>query len=374
MTRFPAAFVAWRNLSRNRFRSILAGLGILIAVVAIAALGIFGNVLSLGADDAIGNIGNQVIVTPNQDEGYQEISTRDAEAIRRAVDEATVAPIRTDRALVERGTRSSAAQVYGIDNPAAIYEAREGTLPEQHTQGAILGTELAADLQVGTGDPITVSGTTYRVIAVLAEVEAFTPVSANDAVLLPAGTVGASGYDQVVIKADSGTAATRAAEEVRAELNSREQRVSIFELSEITAEINDFFALLEKFLLGIGGISLLVAGVSILNVMLMSTVERREEIGVLRAVGVEKGDVLRMMLFEAVMLGAAGALSGMVVSVLLTVLLYLVTPIELWILLHPTNALYLGLAVAFGIVISLLSGLYPAWKAASERPVDALRE
>nr|WP_259371256.1 FtsX-like permease family protein [Natranaeroarchaeum aerophilus] len=106
----------------------------------------------------------------------------------------------------------------------------------------------------------------------------------------------------------------------------------------------------------------------------MSTVERREEIGVMRAVGVKKDEVLRMMLIEAGLLGLFGAFGGVVVSVLLAAGLYLTTPVELWILLDPANFFYLALAFAFGIGVSLLSGLYPAWKAASERPVDALRD
>jgi len=94
-------------------------------------------------------------------------------------------------------------------------------------------------------------------------------------------------------------------------VNVREERVDLFELAAVVDdEINDFFDLLSTFLLGLGAISLVVAGVSILNVMLMSTVERRQEIGVMRAVGVTRRDVLRVLLAEAGLIGAAGAAAG----------------------------------------------------------------
>jgi len=374
MVKFPAIFVARRNLSRNRLRAILAGLRILIAVVAIAALGIFGNVLSLGAADALGDIGNEVVVTPNADEGYEAISQRQVQSIERVTDEVTVAPIKTQRGLVTRGTASTASQLYGIEDPAAIYEAAEGRLPDRHTQGAILGSSVAEQLEAGEGNVVTIEDTTYRVIAVLEPVESFGPLSADDAVLLPESAVGGSGYEQVVLRGEEAGATSGAAEAVRGELNAREERIDVFELSEITDEIDEFFSLLQSFLLGIGSISLVIAGVSILNVMLMSTVERREEIGVMRAVGVKKGEVLRMMLIEAGLLGLVGAVGGVVVSILLAAGLYLGTTVGLDILLDPTNLFYLGLAFTFGIAVSLLSGLYPAWKAASERPVDALRD
>jgi len=211
------------------------------------------------------------------------------------------------------------------------------------------------------------------VIAILEPVESFTPVSPNDAVMLPESAVGGDGYQQVVIRTDTGAAATASADAVEATINVREDVVEVFELSSILDEINEFFSLLSVFLLGLGGISLFVAGVSILNVMLMSTVERRQEIGVLRAVGVSRWAVLRTILFEATLLGVVGAAAGVLVTVALVAGLYLATPVELWIVLDPTNGLYLLGAFAFGVLISVLGGLYPAWTAANERPVDALR-
>ena len=373
MTRFPALYVARRNLSRNRLRSGLAALGILVGVVAIASLGIFGNVLAVGADDALGDIGTQVIVTPNADAGVSEIDDRTVTEIERVTPAGTVVPLRTDGGLVTRGGESAAATIYGIQNPASVYTAADGRLPERHRQGAIVGADLADSLGARVGDNVDVTGDTYRVIAVLEPVESFTPISPNDAVMLPEDAVGGDGYQQVVIQTETGAAATASAAAVEATINDREQVVDIFELSSILEEINEFFSLLSAFLIGLGGISLFVAGVSILNVMLMSTVERRQEIGVLRAVGVSRRAILRTMLFEAALLGVIGAAAGVVVTVGLVAALYLATQVELWIVLDPTNGLYLLGAFAFGVLISVISGLYPAWSAANERPVEALR-
>lgn len=373
MTRLPALFVARRNLSRNRLRSALAALGILVGVVAIASLGIFGNVLAVGADDALGDIGTQVIVTPNADAGIDSIDQRTVTEIERVTAEGTVVPLKTDGGLVTRGGASAAATIYGIENPDSVYTAADGRLPERHRQGAVVGADLADTLDARVGDTVEVAGDTHRVIAVLEPIESFTPISPNDAVMLPEAAVDGDGYQQVVIRTETGPAATASAAAVEATINDREAVVDVFELSSILEEIEEFFSLLSAFLVGLGGISLFVAGVSILNVMLMSTVERRQEIGVLRAVGVSRRAVLRTMLFEATLLGVVGAIGGVMVTVCLVAVLYLVTPVELWIVLDPTNGLYLFAAFVFGILISVVSGLYPAWKAANERPVDALR-
>jgi len=285
-----------------------------------------------------------------------------------------VIPLYSDRATVTRQGGRTFATVYGIEEPALAYEAAEGRLPERHRQGAILGAGIAEDLDAGAGDTIGIAGSQVRVIAVLVESQTFSPVAPDDAVFLPESAFSADGYAQILVIADSGPAASAAATAIRETVNAREDRVDLFEAAAIVDEINDFFGLLSTFLLGLGAISLVVAGVSILNVMLMSTVERRQEIGVMRAVGVGRRDVLRVLLAEAGLIGAAGAAAGTLLTVLLVAGLVLATPaVDTAIVLDPTNGYYLLLALSFGIGVGLVSGAYPAWKAANERPVEALR-
>ena len=370
----PAVSMASRNLRRNRVRTVLAVLGVCIGVLAVAALGIFGNVLALGADDAIGDIGTQVVVSPNNDAGVESLSDADVASIRRAVGEPAVVPLYSDSATVARQGDQTFATVYGVEEPALAYEAAEGRLPERHRQGAILGAGIAEDLEAGAGDTVEIAGSQVRVIAVLVESQTFSPVAPDDAVFLPESAFSADGYAQALVISDSGAEARAAADAIREEVNSREERVELFELAALVDEINEFFDLLSTFLLGLGAISLVVAGVSILNVMLMSTVERRQEIGVMRAVGVARRDVLRVLLAEAGLIGAAGAAAGTLLTVLLVAGLVLATPaVDAALVLDPTNGYYLLLALVFGVGVGIVSGAYPAWKAANERPVEALR-
>ncbi|SDF21577.1 putative ABC transport system permease protein [Halorubrum xinjiangense] len=370
----PAVSLASRNLRRNRVRTVLAVLGVCIGVLAVAALGIFGNVLALGADDAIGDIGTQVVISPNADAGVESLSNADVASIRRAVGEPAVVPLYSDSATVARQGDQTFATVYGVEEPALAYEAAEGRLPERHRQGAILGAGIAEDLDAGAGDTVEIAGSQVRVIAVLVESQTFSPVAPDDAVFLPESAFSADGYAQALVVSDSGAEARVAADAIREEVNAREERVDLFELAALVDEINEFFNLLSTFLLGLGAISLVVAGVSILNVMLMSTVERRQEIGVMRAVGVARRDVLRVLLAEAGLIGAAGAAAGTLLTVLLVAGLVVATPaVDAALVLDRTNAYYLLLALVFGVGVGIVSGAYPAWKAANERPVEALR-
>ncbi|SFK76500.1 putative ABC transport system permease protein [Halogranum rubrum] len=372
--RSPSLLLARRNLSRNRLRSGLAVLGIVVGVFAIAALGILGTVLELTAADSLGGLGNQVIVSPNADVGSETVSPRDVQQIERIAEGAEVVPLVTGGAVAERGESRTFVTLYGTEEPASLFVAADGELPERHARGAIVGSDVAADLGVGVGRTLTIEGAEYRIVAVLEPQEGISPVSSDNAVILPPAAFVEEEYTQVIVQADSGAEAARIADGIREQLNARDERVDVFELSSIIDQIGDFFDLLSAFLLAIGSISLFVAGVSILNVMLMSTSERREEIGVFRAVGIQKRDVMRMILVEAALLGVVGGVFGVVLAVVGTAALYVfVAEVTLSAVVAVQNGLYLLGAFAFGVVVSLASGLYPAWKAANERPVDAIR-
>ncbi|WP_415382606.1 ABC transporter permease [Halosimplex sp. TS25] len=374
--RLPALLMARRNIGRTKVRSILAALGIVIGVIAIASLGMFGLTLRYQLTENLGSIGNQVMVEPADSEGAPELLTeRDLRQIESlASAEATVAPAQRRFTRVSYGRGSSETRfVMGMDKPGQLFEAREGAIPQPYRSGALVGPNLADQYDLSPGDTISVNGSTERIAAVLSPSQGFGYTNPSNQIVLPTRSFQQRGYDAITITESDSTAANATAMAVRSRLNDRRERVSVRDYSSVADQIGQSFQALNLFLIGIGSISLLVAGVSILNVMLMSTVERRQEIGVLRAVGFQKRDVLKIMLSEAVLLGIMGGIVGVAFSVVAGLVINHFIVGDAMLAFRPGNFVYIGLAFAFGVGTSLLSGLYPAWKAANERPVEALR-
>ena len=371
--RFPSLKMAYRNLSRTKIRSALAALGIIIGVVAIASLGVFGVTLKTSVTGNLGDIGDQVIVTPSNENGVTELTERDIQRIQRTSSTATVTPLKQRIEPVSFGDGTTRRQVLlGVEQPDRIYNATEGRMPDPLRSGVLVGEALAEERDLGPGSTITVNGTEERVKAVVTASGSGIFLDPSNSIIAPT-TSFEGNYDQVVVSETSGEAANDTAMAVRESLNDRQQRVSVQELSSFVEGIRGVFDALNLFLLGIGSISLLVAGVSILNVMLMSTVERREEIGVLRAVGFQKRDVLRVMLAEALLLGLFGGLAGIALSLGAGLLINQLVLSDALAVFRLASLQFILLAFAFGVVASIVSGLYPAWKAASEEPVEALR-
>jgi putative ABC transport system permease protein len=156
--------------------------------------------------------------------------------------------------------------------------------------------------------------------------------------------------------------------------------VSVMSSTSMLSMINSIFSTIQLFLVGIAGISLLVAGVGIMNIMFVSMFERTREIGILKALGMKKRTVLSIFLSESAIIGLLGAVIGIIAGYSLSVVVanvlgsgllggttgsFTITPV-----LTPT--VLLG-AFGFGVGISVLFALYPAWKASKLKPVEALR-
>ncbi|WP_336360987.1 ABC transporter permease [Haladaptatus sp. ZSTT2] len=370
--RFPSVMMARRNLTRNKVRSALAMLGIVIGVLAIASLGIFGNTLQVSVTESLGDIGSEIIVSPAFDEGVSFLNDRDVQNIERAAPGASVTPVAQGQGVVEFSNERQVVQLFGVSRPGDLYEAESGTLPPTLRSGALIGTNLAENLGVRVGNSIMVDGKSYRVTAILAASQAFSPTSASNAVVLPIDEFPAREYDQIVVDAGTGLEANATADAIR-KLNDRDTRYEVFELADISEQITQAFDAIGSFLIAIGAISLVVAGVSILNVMLMSTIERRTEIGVLRAVGVQKVEILGIILVEALLLGILGGVVGIFLSIVAGMAVSQFILGDPWGVFTVANFVFIAQAYGFALGASLLSGLYPAWRAANLNPVDALR-
>lgn len=381
---FPSLLMARRNLMRNRVRSGLACFGILIGVVAIASLGILGFTLQAGFMEEMGDVANEVEVTPAVPDrdgtglpepgDFEDITERELRDIQRASGDASTVPVKEKRVDFESGDTSTTVTALSVENPSALFEAEEGEVPQRLTRGVLIGSSIAEREEgINVGSAVTVDGNTHRVEAILKE-EGFTAtVTPNRNVIVPDREVRDQDYSRVIVQADSAEDANATAQRIKADLNEREEVVETRESADLIENIREQQRLLNMFLIGVGSISLFVAGVSILNVMLMSTVERREEIGVLRAVGVYRTTILKVLLAEAALLGFVGGGVGVLLSILIGGVINQFMLDSFASVFRPGNIRYLIIAMGFAVGISLLSGVYPAWKAANERPVEALR-
>ena len=371
--RVPSVQMAWRNLGRNRVRTALATLGIVIGVVAIASLGIAGVALQQQATADLGSLGNEVTVSSGADSDTDGVTDDQVEAMRSVVGGAPVVPEKTNQTtLSSRDGEEVFVSVTGVTNADALYTVSEGDSPERLRSGALLTNETARQLGIELGDPVTYDGRLYRVQGIVESDGGFgggselvVPISALDE---------QEQYDSVTIVAASGTEAQEIVDTLETRFNEGDdEELSITNFANIQENVNSFFGTLNLALLGIGAISLVVASVAILNVMLMSTIERRGEIGVLRAVGIRRGEVLRMILAEAAFLGVIGGIAGAAASLGVGVVIFEILSGDPTLVFEWQSLRYLGYGFGFAVAASVLSGLYPAWKAANDLPVEALR-
>ncbi|KDE55240.1 ABC transporter permease [Methanoculleus sp. MH98A] len=374
--------LARRNVVRHWLRSSLAVIGIVIGVIAIASLGIMGNSIGLMFNDMVSDVGDTVIVSPAMGVGGGKLTERQISDLARAVGSNDVIPFSSTADRLAVGDKESAAMIYAIptgDIPALL-DVESGGYPRDTGGGCLVGSELAAnsrDNGLKLGARVRIGDETLRVVGVLKERGMGFDINPDYAIVVPytwySNHYDEDDYDQAIVKVRDVNNIDAVKESIEQRMNRREDTVNVMDTRGILESVFAATESITVFLAGIGAISLLVAGVSILNVMLMSVTERIKEIGVLRSIGTRRSEVMRMFIYEALFLGLAGALIGGVLSFCAG---YVVTAVFVEnpdYLFDPTSLLYIVFGMAFGVITSVASGLYPAWKAAHLNPIQALR-
>ncbi|MDD1711328.1 MAG: ABC transporter permease [Methanoregulaceae archaeon] len=395
--------LAMRSIRLHFLRSTLAVLGIVIGVVAIATMGMMGANMTLSVTDQLSEMGNVLVVTESgegggggmpgpggpggggndEDDYIPEDHFKDIERI--ASKYGTVYALYSESDTIEVGDEERRASIYGLDQDIIpeILTLSDGAYPKS-TSSVIIGPSLAErmDLTLGSkidiGDPDEGSTTTVRVVGIIEERGISMDLNTDSAIIgsekLFTGIYGGEGeYRQVNIILDDINDAGNVSTEIEEQLNKKEEQVSVQDSSRMLENITETLGTMTTFVMAIAGISLLVAAVSIFNVMMMSVTERIREIGILRSIGTQKGEVRKMFIYESAILGGLGAAIGAVASLTIgwVVVLAMVGSTEYF--FAPASLVYVPFAMAIGFITCVLSGVYPAWNASNLDPIEALR-
>ena len=388
--------IAKRNIRIHLLRSSLAMLGIVIGVIAIASMGILGNSLVLTVSDSLKTVGDSVIVTPHVGgtmRGFGggtggpsslSITEQNFQQIKRASAPNVAIPVlqTSDRMKLGVGSDEIVATIYGLnpDDVPDLLKLKEGAY-SRGDSGVLVGSTFAKDNNVKVGSRIAI-GTegnkgTLRVTGIIEERGMAFDVSTDSAIVVTKDwfdqAYNRNDYDKVVVKVKNLDDLPAVKTAIENQMNKRDKIVDVVDTRKTMETIFSAFGQITTFVSAIGGISMLVAGVSILNIMMMSVTERIKEIGIMRSIGAQRKEVMSMFIYEALILGVVGSLIGGTMSLLGGYAISSVLLQTTKYLFVPSSMIHIIYGMSFGIVISLICGIYPAWRAANLNPIDALR-
>jgi putative ABC transport system permease protein len=366
----------FRSVSGQRMRSLLTALGILIGVAAViltVGIGLGARQSITGRITALGT--NLITVTPGSTTGAGGVRTGLGAASTltvadaRALDDQSVAP---DVIAVAPVVQRTASIVAGAQNwTAPAIGSTPGWLVASNrtmTSGSFFtDTDVAAHAHVAVLNLVGGQGFNNP------DDQAVVPLTTAQSELISGGSL--TTVQRILLSAPTRDAIGAAYQEVNALLlqthhvgNASSADFSITTQETILTTVDSVTGALTLLLAGVAGISLLVGGIGVMNIMLVSVTERISEIGLRKALGARRGDILRQFLFEAATLSAIGGLLGVCLGLLCTTLLSAFTPLTA--LFSPSAAL-LGLLIASSIGVAF--GVFPAIRAARLAPIEALR-
>ncbi len=399
-------FEALESLASNKLRSGLTILGIVIGVAAVIAMISIGRGAENSITGSIQGIGTNLLFVfrgGNEDvRNPKPLTLGDANAINdpfQAPSVANVSPMLMGNGKVSYGGESVVTSIEGVTPAFAEvrnYRVTEGEfISEEHILGrssvVLLGPDVAEKLfgrkEGLVGETVRIEGQPFRVLGVLESKGGSSFSNQDDRVMVPFTTAQArlirrSTPDQVdllMVQAVSAQAVPQAAEEIAQILRYRHRTeigaddFTILTQQDFLDTARTITNILTIFLGGIAAISLLVGGIGIMNIMLVSVTERTREIGLRKALGARRIDILVQFLTESIVLSLFGGLVGIALGWLISFVVGQIAAANNADINPAIGLDTILLATLFSSAVGLFFGLYPANRAASLEPVEALR-
>jgi len=389
---------AWQSIFSNKMRSSLTMLGIVIGVSAVVLLVALGEGFQTGMKATFENMGASALYISSSTDtvkSVRELTLDDAEALADqsvAPSIAVVSPTLSKNVSASYGNNSVTAQCTGV--MPEITEIRNYTLEggrfisDQDIKArenlVVLGYQTALDL-FGSESPLSkslrVDGNKFRVIGTVQKMGGF---AGDSYILMPLTTmqskiVGGKNVQQIAVKAVSPDKVDSAIAEMTSILRARHYISSgaaddfaIRDMREILNSMQQTMAGFSLFLGSVGAISLIVGGIGIMNIMLVSVTERTREIGIRKAIGAKRRDILLQFLIEAAAVSLTGGLIGLLLAMGGASLMGNISlgNISAQAEISPSIVI---IALSVSIGIGLISGTYPAFRAARMDPIESLR-
>ena len=403
-------FTALDGLKTNRGRSALTILGIIIGIAAVITMMSVGQGVQNLILSQIQSIGSKVIaiVPGRQPKGPTDVISTFTDSLRQTDLEAlkkksnvphleTLMPVVFGSETAAFGSETYRLTIFGVtENFSKIHDLypTEGRLfSDEETKGyadvVIIGNKVKDEL-FGSDEAldrrIKIKGRNFRVIGILPKKGQSSFLNFDEVAIIPYTTAqqyifGIKYFHRLVAEADSEANVDQTVEDIKITLRNSHNitdpsKDDFFIETQTSAMeiVSTITNILTLFLAAVAGISLLVGGIGIMNIMLVSVTERTREIGLRKAVGAGKNDILIQFLLEAVLLTLTGGILGIASGALLSLGASLIFGYFLktsWGFLLPLNAIALGVGVS--VMIGLIFGIYPARKAAWLSPIEALR-
>lgn len=383
--------MALKAIKSNKMRSFLTMLGIVIGVLSIVVLTAIGQGTNAAVISNIEGMGTNLLSVTVRARRNNPVTLKTLKALAEEDESiAYAAPILTTSGTVkagliqyEDGSLIATTAGYEKIRDWTLKYGRFITEPDVDNRSfvAVIGQEAATEL-FGTinaiGQTFSYNGYTFQVVGVLDEIGSTVAGSSDNIMIIPFtlgerlfNSKGISSFYVSASGSDSIEQAQAAVESYMDKLMSASSSSSSYSVNNQSAmleALNESTSQLTLMLAGIAAISLLVGGIGIMNIMLVSVSERTREIGIRKAIGATRSNILSQFLIEALTVSILGGLIGLILSWIVCVFLQPV--IGMTMVFSPSIAL---LAIGFSVLIGVVFGLYPANKASKLRPIEALR-
>jgi putative ABC transport system permease protein len=390
---YDALAAAAQSLRGNRLRSFLTVLGVVIGVSIVILLVSMGKSAQGFVSDQVRSIGfgpNVMVIHPGKMDppiGASRLTYDDALEIHRRVPQAVdVMPVVVGAVKTQYRTNSYLTNLWGVtDNYTKLvaYHVAEGTFfsatdVHHHRKICVLGDTVSHKLFGGLspiGESVRVHGTKFTVVGVMEHKGEMLGFDIDDTLFAPVTTVSdlldTTRLLEIICWLRSPEDAPQAQGEITEVLQSRHKRSDDFHFhtqGEVMSILGTVTSALTTFVAAIAAISLVVGSIGIMNIMLVSVTERTREIGLRKAIGARRRDIFVQFLMEALLIsfvgGGIGIVLGVGLSVTILLLIHLPVTVTLWAVFAAGGA---------SALVGLVSGVYPAMRAAALDPVVALR-